>query len=181
LYSSFFVKINKKISVCKRLQTQTFDYKPITTDYVFASPPTLHCQPNKGLAEKEKQFYNTKNNTNMNALKNKVQLVGNMGTAIEVREIASGKKVGNFTLATNETYKDANGQKVEETQWHKIVVWGKQAEIIEKYTSKGSELMLEGKLIHRSYDGKDGEKRYITEVEIRDFMLMGSNKTAAIV
>jgi single-strand DNA-binding protein len=112
----------------------------------------------------------------MYALKNKVQLVGNMGANIEIREIANGKKVGNFTFATNETYKDANGQKVEETQWHRIVAWGKQAEILEKYTSKGSELMLEGKLIHRSYDSKEGEKRYITEIELRDFVMLGSPK-----
>lgn len=114
----------------------------------------------------------------MYALKNKVQLIGNMGTAIEVRETANGKKVGNFTLATNETYKDANGVKTEETQWHRIVAWGKHAELLEKYTSKGSELMLEGKLIHRSYDTKEGEKRYVTEVEVREIMLMGSPKAA---
>jgi single-strand DNA-binding protein len=114
----------------------------------------------------------------MYALKNKVQLVGHMGAAAEVKEIATGKKVANFTIATNEVWRDANGEKKEETQWHKLVAWGKVADLIEKYTKKGSELMIEGKLIHRSYDTKEGEKRYITEIEVKEVLLIGAKQTA---
>jgi single-strand DNA-binding protein len=111
----------------------------------------------------------------MYALKNKVQLVGNIGNAPEIKEIANGKKVANFSLATNEVWKDANGEKQTETQWHRLVAWGKLAELIEKYTSKGSEIMIEGKLINRSYVDKNNETKYITEVEVRELMLMGGN------
>jgi single-strand DNA-binding protein len=111
----------------------------------------------------------------MYALKNKVQLVGNIGNAPEIKEIAGGKKVANFSLATNEVWKDANGEKQTETQWHRLVAWGKLAELIEKYTSKGSEIMIEGKLINRSYVDKNNETKYITEVEVRELMLMGGN------
>ena len=114
----------------------------------------------------------------MYALKNKVQLVGHLGAAAEIKEISSGKKVANFSLATNETWRDANGEKKEETQWHRLVAWGKVAELVEKYTTKGSELMIEGKLIHRSYDTKEGEKRYITEIEVKEVLLMGGKQTA---
>lgn len=115
----------------------------------------------------------------MYALKNKVQLVGNIGNAPEIKEITGGKKVANFSLATNEVWKDANGEKQTETQWHRLVAWGKLAELIEKYTTKGSEIMIEGKLINRSYVDKNNETRYITEVEVRELMLMGSNKLSA--
>jgi single-strand DNA-binding protein len=115
----------------------------------------------------------------MYALKNKVQLVGNIGNAPEIKEIAGGKKVANFSLATNEVWKDANGEKQTETQWHRLVAWGKLADLIEKYTTKGSEIMIEGKLINRSYVDKNNETRYITEVEVRELMLMGGNKQSA--
>lgn len=111
----------------------------------------------------------------MYALKNKVQLVGNIGQAPEIKEIAGGKKVANFSMATNEIWKDANGEKQTETQWHRMVAWGKLAELIEKYTTKGSEIMIEGKLINRSYVDKNNETKYVTEVEVRELMLMGGN------
>jgi single-strand DNA-binding protein len=125
------------------------------------------------LAEIEKQFITHKTTKNMYALKNKVQLVGNIGNAPEIKEIAGGKKVANFSMATNEVYKNANGEKQTETQWHRMVAWGKLAELIEKYTTKGSEIMIEGKLINRSYVDKNNETKYITEVEVREIMLMG--------
>ncbi len=84
-----------------------------------------------------------------------------------------GKKVANLTIATNDSYKNDKGEKVEQTEWHKVVAWGKTAEIIEKYVTKGKEIALEGKLTHRSYDDKNGEKRYITEVAANDLLLLG--------
>jgi single-strand DNA-binding protein len=108
----------------------------------------------------------------MNALRNRVQLIGNVGNDPEVKTFGEGKKVANLTLATNETYKNDKGEKVEETQWHKLVAWGKTAEIIEKFVAKGKEIVVEGKLTHRSYDDKNGEKRYITEIVISDLVLL---------
>ncbi|MGK4566371.1 single-stranded DNA-binding protein [Flavobacterium sp. 3HN19-14] len=109
----------------------------------------------------------------MNALKNKVQLIGHVGNDPEVKIIGEGRKVANLTLATNDVYKNDKGEKVEETQWHRIVAWGKVAEIIEKYVNKGKEIAIEGKLTHRRYDDKNGEKRYLTEVVVNELLLLG--------
>jgi single-strand DNA-binding protein len=109
----------------------------------------------------------------MNALRNKVQLIGHVGQDPEIKNLDGGKKVANLTIATNDSYKNEKGEKVEQTEWHKVVAWGKTAEIIEKYVTKGKEIALEGKLTHRSYDDKNGEKRYITEVVANDVLLLG--------
>ncbi|MDI1254608.1 MAG: single-stranded DNA-binding protein [Flavobacterium sp.] len=109
----------------------------------------------------------------MNALKNKVQLIGHVGNEPEVKAVGEGKKLATLTLATNETYKNDKGEKVEETQWHRLVAWGKTAELIEKYVSKGKEIGIGGKLTHRSYDDKNGEKRYVTEVVVSELLLLG--------
>lgn len=109
----------------------------------------------------------------MSTLRNKVQLIGHVGNDPEIKSFEGGKKLANFSLATNESYKNDKGEKVEETQWHKLVAWGKTAEIIEKYVAKGKEIAIEGKLVHRSYDDKNGEKRYITEVVVDDVLLLG--------
>jgi len=109
----------------------------------------------------------------MNAMRNKVQLIGNVGNDPEIKTFDGGKKVVNFTLATNESYKNEKGEKVEQTEWHKITAWGKIADIIEKYVVKGKEIAVEGKLTHRSYDDKNGEKRFITEVVANDILLLG--------
>ena len=109
----------------------------------------------------------------MNAIKNKVQLIGNVGNDPEIKTFDGGKKVANLTIATNDSYKNDKGEKVEQTEWHKVVAWGKTAEIIEKYVTKGIQIALEGKLTHRSYDDKNGEKRYITEVVVNDILLLG--------
>lgn len=108
----------------------------------------------------------------MYALKNKVQLIGNMGAKAEVRTTEKGKKVARFSMATSEVYRNAGGEKVTETQWHQLVAWGKVAEIVEKYTDKGSELAIEGKLIHRSYEDKEGVKKYITEVQVNELLML---------
>lgn len=109
----------------------------------------------------------------MNALRNKVQLIGHVGNDPEIKTFDGGKKLASLTLATNESYKNDKGEKVEETQWHKLAAWGKTAEIIEKYVTKGKEIAIEGKLTHRSYDAKNGEKRYVTEVVVNDVLLLG--------
>ena len=109
----------------------------------------------------------------MSTLKNKVQLIGNVGNEPEITTLESGKKVAKFSIATNESYKDSKGEKVTNTQWHNIVAWGKIAEIVEKYVGKGKEVALEGKLTSRSYETKEGEKRYVTEVVIDEILLLG--------
>ncbi|MBA4298924.1 single-strand DNA-binding protein [Algoriphagus alkaliphilus] len=113
----------------------------------------------------------------MNTLRNKVQLIGNLGAKVELKTLESGKVVGHVTIATNESYKNQNGEKVTETTWHNLVIWGKQAEILAKYTDKGSEVGVEGKLTNRTYTDKNGEKKYFTEVVVNDFLLMGSPKS----
>jgi single-strand DNA-binding protein len=109
----------------------------------------------------------------MNAMRNKVQLIGHVGQDPEVKDLEGGKKVANLTLATNDYYTNDKGEKVENTEWHRVSAWGKTAEIIEKYVIKGKEIAVEGKLTHRSYDDKDGTKRYVTEVVANDILLLG--------
>lgn len=113
----------------------------------------------------------------MSSLRNKVQLIGNVGATPEITDLESGKKVTRFPLATNDFYKNAKGEKVQSTQWHNIVAWGKTAEIIEKYAVKGKEIAIDGKLNSRSYEDKEGVKRYVTEVIANEVLLLGS-KTA---
>ena len=108
----------------------------------------------------------------MNALKNKVQLIGNLGNNPEIIYLESGKKLAKFSLATNETYKNAKGEKVTNTQWHSLIAWGKTVEIMENYLEKGKEVMIEGKLTSRNYETKTGEKRYITEVQINELLIL---------
>ncbi|OFY87030.1 MAG: single-stranded DNA-binding protein [Bacteroidetes bacterium RIFCSPLOWO2_12_FULL_35_15] len=115
----------------------------------------------------------------MNALRNKVQLIGNIGMNPEVKTLNGGKKLAKMSIATNESYKNAKGEYVKETQWHNLVAWGKTAELIEKLIKKGSEVAIEGKLINRNYTNKEDVKRYITEIEVHDFLLVGA-KTAAV-
>ena len=116
----------------------------------------------------------------MYALKNKVQLFGNLGNTAEIKNFEGGKKLATFSIATSEVHKNEKGEKVTETQWHRLVAWGKIAELVEKYTQKGSEIMIEGKLINRSYVTKEGEKKYITEVEVKELLLMGGTSKNAV-
>lgn len=109
----------------------------------------------------------------MNALKNKVQLIGNLGNDPEIINLESGKSLAKFSIATNEIYKNAEGEKVTDTQWHNIVAWGKIADIVEKYLTKGKEVAVEGKLTTRTWDDKDGNKRYTTEVVCNELLMLG--------
>ena len=110
----------------------------------------------------------------MSTLRNKVQLIGNLGNSPEIITMESGKKLAKFSIATNETYKNAQGEKVIDTQGTNIVAWNKTAEIVEKYLEKGNQIAIEGKLTTRSYDDKDGNKRYVTEVVCNELLMLGS-------
>lgn len=112
----------------------------------------------------------------MNALRNKVQLIGRVGGEPEVKALGGGRKVVNIILATNETYKNEQGEKIEDTQWHRLVAWGRQGEIIERYAFRGKEIAIQGKLIYRNFEDKNGEKRYITEIMVTDVLLLGRIK-----
>ena len=103
---------------------------------------------------------------------NKVILIGHLGKDPELRDVA-GNKVANFTLATSESYKDKSGEKQTVTEWHNLVLWGKIAEIAEKYLKKGSQVYVEGKIMYRSYEDKQGNKRYITDIKVHDLTMLG--------
>lgn len=106
---------------------------------------------------------------------NKVILVGNLGKDPEVRAISTDRKVANFSLATTESYKNKSGERVDQTEWHNVVFYGPIADVIERYLRKGSQIYVEGKIRTRSYDDKDGVKKYITEI-IGDTMTMLGTK-----
>lgn len=108
----------------------------------------------------------------MTTLRNSVQLIGRLGNEPEVRTFESGKKMATFTLATSEVYYNNQGEKVEETQWHNIVVWGKKVDVVESYVKKGQEIAIQGKIQTRSYE-KEGEKRYITEINLNELLMLG--------
>ncbi|MBD3636954.1 MAG: single-stranded DNA-binding protein [Crocinitomicaceae bacterium] len=112
----------------------------------------------------------------MNNLRNKVQLIGHTGQTPEIISFENGNKLAKMSLATNEFYKNAKGEKVKETQWHSIFCWGPTADIFEKYVKKGQEIAVEGKLVTRSYETKEGEKRYRTEVQVTDLLLLGKKE-----
>ena len=114
----------------------------------------------------------------MNTLRNRVQLIGNLGNAPEVKSLEDGKKFVRFSIATNETYVTKAGKKETETTWHNVVAWGNIAEIAEKYLTKGKEVAIEGKLVNRSYTDKDGIKRYATEIQINELLMLGAKQVA---
>jgi single-strand DNA-binding protein len=106
-------------------------------------------------------------------MKNKVQLIGNLGMDPEVITFDGGKELAKFSLATNETYRNAKGDKVTETQWHNVVAFGKTATIIKSYLKKGSEVAIEGKLVNKSYEDKNGVKKYSTEIVVNEMLMLG--------
>ncbi|MBK7426339.1 MAG: single-stranded DNA-binding protein [Saprospiraceae bacterium] len=116
----------------------------------------------------------------MNNLRNSVRLFGKVGMDPEVVTFENGKKKAKLSLATTETYKNQQGEKVRETQWHNLVAWGAQAATIEKFVEKGREIAIEGKLVHRNYEDKTGKKCFITEIVLNEFIFTGSpNKEKA--
>jgi len=108
----------------------------------------------------------------MNALRNSVRLIGHLGDNPKVRKLESGKTVANFNIATNEIYRDSKGEKQSETTWHRLVAWGKNAEVAENYLKKGSEVAIDGKISNRSYEDKNGEKHYITEIVVNSLLML---------
>lgn len=105
---------------------------------------------------------------------NKVILIGNLGKDPEVRHLENGRAVANFSLATSEVYKNKSGERVTTTEWHNIVLWTPLAEIAEKYLRKGNQVYIDGKLQTRSYDDKDGNRKYITEVVGQNLTMLGA-------
>lgn len=112
----------------------------------------------------------------MNTLKNSVRLVGNLGMDPEVKSFDNNRKLAKISIATNETYKNDKGEKITDTQWHSLVMWGNQAKLAEDLLKKGDEIAIEGKLATRSYVDKDGNKRYTTEVVVNEFLKVGLKK-----
>ena len=108
----------------------------------------------------------------MNTLRNSVRLVGNLGMDPEIRALDKDRKMARVSIAINESYKNDKGERVTDTQWHSLVLWGPQAKFAEDYLKKGDEIAIEGKLSSRSYTDKDGNKRYVTEVVVNDFIKM---------
>ena len=108
----------------------------------------------------------------MSNMRNKVQLIGNLGMDPEMKTFDNGQ-MARFSIATSEKYTNGKGEQVENTQWHNVVAWGKTAEIAEKYLQKGQQVAIEGKLETRQYDDKDGQKRYITQVVCNELLMLG--------
>jgi single-strand DNA-binding protein len=112
----------------------------------------------------------------MNTLKNTVSLIGNLGGDPEFKTLEGGNALARFRVATNDSYKDKKGEWVTTTEWHNVVAWGKTAELTNKLLKKGAEVVLEGKLVNDTYTTKEGEKRYKTEVNLREFMVLNRDK-----
>jgi single-strand DNA-binding protein len=106
----------------------------------------------------------------MSTLINKVQLIGHVCYYPEIKTFDGGKKLAKLNVATNESYKNEKGEKVEETQWHSLIAWGKTADIIEKFVLKGKEIAIEGKLLTRVYVDREGIKRYFTEINVNEIL-----------
>ena len=112
----------------------------------------------------------------MKNLNNKVQLIGNLGADPVVKELNDNKRMAKFSIATSETYQKLSGEKVTDTQWHNLIAWGKTADIAEKFLVKGKRVAIEGKLINRSYEDKNGIKRYVTEIVVNEMLMFNKKK-----
>ncbi|MCC7303218.1 MAG: single-stranded DNA-binding protein [Bacteroidia bacterium] len=113
----------------------------------------------------------------MNKLKNKVQLIGYLGGDPEIKAFGENGRLAKFSLATNESFKNAKGEKVQETQWHNLVAWNTTANFAEKYLKKGTEVAVEGKLVNRNYTAKDGTKKYTTEIEVNEVLIISKKNS----
>jgi single-strand DNA-binding protein len=111
----------------------------------------------------------------MNALRNKVQLIGRLGQEPEITTFPDGNKIAKFSMATDDSYRDKNGQKVERAYWHNIIVRGGLVKVVESYIQKGQEIAIEGKLTNRSWEDKDGVKRYMTEIVCNELLMLSKN------
>lgn len=109
----------------------------------------------------------------MKNLKNRVQLIGRLGRDPEVKSTKTGKTIARFSLATTETFRDKSGEKRKDVQWHNLVAWNKLAEIASEYLSKGSEIAVDGKIVYRTYEDKEGQVKYFTEVIVNELLMMG--------
>jgi single-strand DNA-binding protein len=112
----------------------------------------------------------------MNNLRNRVQLIGNLGQDPEMKTLESGKHIARFTMATTDEYKDSEGSKVSETTWHNIVAWNGLADIAMKYLKKGKEVAVEGRIVYRSYEDRQSVTKYITEIVLSDLLILKSSK-----
>ena len=110
----------------------------------------------------------------MSNIRNSVRLIGNLGQNPEVKNLNNNNKLAKFSIATSETYNNDKGEKVTETNWHNIVAWGKLAGVVEQYLQKGKEVAVEGKLTTRSYNDKEGNKKYVTEVVANEILMLGA-------
>ena len=110
----------------------------------------------------------------MNSLRNQVQLIGHIGQDLDTKSFDSGMRLAKAPLATNEYYRNNKGEKIQETQWHNIVAWGKTAELMKQMVKKGDELAIKGKLVHRKYEDATGQLRYISEVVVNEFIKLSS-------
>ena len=110
----------------------------------------------------------------MKSLRNSVHLIGNLGMDPEVKEVGKDRKMARFSLATSESHRNEKGEKVTETQWHNLIIWGPLANIAEKYLKKGKQIAVEGKLENRHYDDKDGIRKYYTQVNVNDLVMLGA-------
>lgn len=112
----------------------------------------------------------------MNTLRNSVQLIGRLGADPEIKSIDNSRKVARLRLATNDEYTSKTGEKISDTQWHSLVVWGKLAEFTENYLFKGQEIAVGGKLGYREYTGTDGIKHYVTEITVNEILMTGNRR-----
>ena len=112
----------------------------------------------------------------MSSIRNRVLLIGNLGQDPEIKELDSGRKMAKFSIATNEVFRNQAGDLITETQWHRLIAWGRTAEVAEQYLTKGSEIAIDGKIQTRNYEDASGEKRYTTEVVVSELMMTGPKK-----
>jgi single-strand DNA-binding protein len=115
----------------------------------------------------------------MKNLRNQVTLIGHLGADPELKEFSTGTQKVSMSLATTETYKNKNGEKVTDTQWHLLAAWNGQAKYAKSYLTKGTEVMIQGKLVSRSYQDSEGKNRYITEVVVDQMMILKKKEVAA--